>query len=132
ALIAASRMRDDELLETIRRRRREIEDLRQRFAEANAAREILEERPDDPQANQQLGSYLLFARDNWKEGLPLLAKSGDEQLRTLAERELKNIRSPEALVALGDAWYDLSESHSGRERNDYRHRAAAWYRQAAE
>lgn len=132
ASIAATRMRDADLLDEVRERRRELEDLKLRSAEAMAARAVLEETPDDPQANQTLGSYLLFARGDWRQGLPLLAKCGDEELQSLAERELANVRTPESLVALGDAWYELSESRTGRQHIDYRRRAAAWYRQAVE
>ena len=88
--------------------------------------------------NFVMGRYLCFFDGKWQQGLPLLAQSNDDVLRTLAQRELGlEDLSAEALLpeqlALADAWSALS----GEEANPsivaaMRSRAAQWYRAAAE
>ncbi|MBI3877243.1 MAG: hypothetical protein HY300_15015, partial [Verrucomicrobia bacterium] len=40
--------------------------------------------PDDPGANLAVGQFLCFVKGDWESGLPLLAKSDDNVLKTLA------------------------------------------------
>ena len=59
------------------------------FGTTVRADEKLKTNPDDPQANLALGRYRCFAKGDWEAGLPLLAKSGDAALASLAKKALE-------------------------------------------
>jgi hypothetical protein len=69
----------------------------------------------------------------WQAGLPHLAKSSDQRLRRLAEREATPPLGPDGL-SLADAWWDLAaerdDPKNELEIKAMRIRAAYWYRQA--
>jgi hypothetical protein len=101
-----------------------LDDQRQ----ADAARETLKTDADDPAANEALGRALCFYEDDWRNGLPHLAKAADEQLRNLAAGELERPRAAAEQTALADAWLKLGQETPGRAGDAMRRRALERYR----
>ncbi len=109
--------------------RRQFEDFKPRYEAFVQAGKQLQTKPDDPEANLTYGSYLCFAKNEWPAGLRHLAKGKDPTLKALAEAELSAPRQPLEILALGDKWWQASESVSNATLKEaYRTRAAYWYR----
>lgn len=95
------------------------------------ARERLATEPDNPKANLTQGKWLCLIRDQWPQGLPLLAKGDSGELKAAATAELAGATSsvPE-LVKRADLWYDAIDAVEEPFRRAVRHRALRWYEQA--
>ena len=90
--------------------------------------EVLKSDPDNGKANASVGAWLCFREHDWQTGLPLLAKSKDEQLKLLAETDLAAVAGlAEQMASAGDAWWDAGEKLPDGLRDVYRQRAAHWY-----
>ncbi len=101
------------------------------YQEFRQAEKKLASEPRDPAANLTVGRWLCFQRDDYKAGLPFLAKGGDAELAALARRE---IDSPPITAgdkaALADAWWDLGEKAKSEQRVCLCLHAADLYREA--
>ncbi|MDZ7615416.1 MAG: formylglycine-generating enzyme family protein, partial [Patescibacteria group bacterium] len=88
-------------------RRREVQELRKRWEEVQAALAALTSSPDDEAAHSVVGAWCWFVRNDWDRALPHLAKGSDPALRKLADRELNSPpENPVAQVELADAWWE--------------------------
>lgn len=104
-----------------------ISGLREAFELAKPAREILKVNINDETANLAWGRYVCFAKGDWSNGLPLLARSSDEKLASLASREIERPRELQPLVQLGDDWWAVAEEEKDPVRTTIRERAVdAW------
>ena len=100
-------------------------------AQFNAAQPTLVRAPDDPSANLAVGTYYSGLKNDWKKGLPFLAKGDDPDLKVLAERELKSPpNSVEEQVALADAWWDAGQGAEGTKKGAMIHRSEYWCKKA--
>ena len=110
-----------------------IKQIQKRLPAVEAAHSALAASPDDPEANLTVGRFECFMKQAWQAGLPHLAKSSDQRLRRLAEREATPPLGPDGL-SLADAWWDLAaerdDPKNELEIKAMRVRAAYWYRQA--
>ena len=90
------------------------------------------EASDPAEGHLELGRFFCIVRDDWREGLPLLAKGSNASLRELAKRDLATPRDAKAQRDLGAAWLELAdrESTPPRTRHAYRARAQHWYETA--
>jgi formylglycine-generating enzyme required for sulfatase activity len=96
-----------------------------------AARVRLKTSPDDPQSCLTVGRWYCFQQGNWDEGLKLLAKGSDPDLKSLAAEELASKPgTDEQRVARGDAWWNLAEKAAGKAKEAMRRRAGQWYQEA--
>lgn len=77
-----------------------------------AALRILQE-PADADARLAVGRYLCFTKGDWSTGLPMLARSSDETLRTLAKADLRTRGDQHARIAVADGWRDLAKTSEG-------------------
>jgi hypothetical protein len=100
---------DKNLLVVVNRRAVEVESIRLAHERILPALTKLESQPDDPAANLAVGSFKCFSLGNWAEGLPLLAKSSDANLKTLAAKELTGPKTADDVLALADGWWNISE-----------------------
>ena len=106
---------------------RRVNTLRDAFELAKPAREILKVNPEDATANLAWGRYLCFYKGDWLTGLPLLAKSSNAALSSLAKREVEQPRDLEPLLQLGDDWWAIAEDEKDPVKSTIRERAAdAW------
>jgi formylglycine-generating enzyme required for sulfatase activity len=108
-----------------------LQQARREYEAIRAAQERLKTAPDDPDACLAVGRWHCFSRDEWEEGLKLLAKGSDEALKSLAAEELASKPSKaEDKVARGDAWWELADKATGKARSAMRRRAGHWYQEA--
>ncbi len=112
-------------------RRHEIQalhDEHKKFQEALAA---VKKNPNDAEAHTLLGRLYCFARNDWRQGLPHLAKCNDADLATMAKREVDSPPGePNAQIDLADAWWDLAQTRKDKEKEALMLHAGYWYRQA--
>jgi Squalene-hopene cyclase C-terminal domain len=111
----------------MKKRLQELESFQKARVAVAAARETLGKMPDDPEANQVVGKHLCLFEGRWDEGLPLLAKGGKDDLPKTAEQDLTPPADVAAQIAVGDAWWKMSEDSDSRERRWLMERAVAWY-----
>lgn len=104
--------------------------LEKAFSDLQSVRETLKKDPNNPAANLAQGKYLAYAKGNWKQGLPHLAKSDDRRVRQLALTELANPTETDTLVMLGDGWWQEAEGQSGFMRLEVQAHAADLYQRA--
>ena len=122
--------KEPQLVAQATKRISEIERSVASFEAARAAAKVLEQKPDDPEANLTVGKYKCFVKADWEHGLPMLALGSDAGLRAVAAKELEGATSAEAQVAMGDAWWDLAEKEDPSLKEQLQGRAAYWYRKA--
>ena len=126
----AKRGRNYSLLKEVVARMEDLDEIQQAHAEYQKAVARLDESPTDPEANLAAGRYLCLSRGDWDRGIPMLALGDDPALKVPAVKELVGADSPDAQVALGDAWWDAAQSKEGRERDSLLLRAGHWYERA--
>ncbi len=92
----------------------------------------LAESPNDPQANLELGQLLCFTAGNWKDGLPMLAKSLDAKLVAAASADLQADGNDDwsLAVRVGDFWWDWAASQKPDLQAAAESRASAFYSRA--
>jgi WD40 repeat protein len=121
---AAAIVRDPELQRTANSLLGRVELLHKEYEAIRASVRVLEKTADDPEANQTVGAFLCFFKQEWEKGLPLLAKAGDAALAAAAQQELAKPADRGDQVALGDTWAELARKHpnhrGGMERRAYR------------
>ncbi len=109
----AVKAHDDPLANQARVRLKELDAELARWKAAQQARATLSQAADDLAANLVLGKYLCFSRGEWSQGLPLLVKSNDSALKSLAEQEVQAPpASAEQRMKLADGWYRLGQSET--------------------
>jgi hypothetical protein len=89
------------------------------------------EDPSNVRAGASFGMFLCMIKGDWEHGLPLLTKSGPAALQEVARLDIAGARTNTARIAVGDAWWNLSEvARTGAYRQAARDRAVYWYEQA--
>jgi hypothetical protein len=126
----ARKVKDDDLVTALQNRGKEIRDMRAEYIKLKTARETLATSPDDAEAALLVGKHLCLVKNQWDEGLPLLAKSTDEVWKKLAEQEQTKPRDPDPQVDLGDLWWTESEKDKSGMKSGMQRRAAFWYTKA--
>jgi hypothetical protein len=91
--------------------------------------DTLRHQPDNPEASAEVGTFLCLVKNDWRDGLPMLARCNKPALRAVAETELRSPPDPTSQIALGDSWWNLAR------RNEVpaprgRLRARTWYLKA--
>lgn len=111
--------------------RQRIDELRRVYPQVEAARQRLQELNTDPMASEQLGRWLVFVREEWDKGLPLLARGTDTTLATLASDELSlDVSKPAEQIALADQWREHVSKLRTVERDAALRRALFHYQTA--
>jgi len=112
-------------------RRKRVQQLQKQYEEFQKALEALKANPQDPEANRTAGSWYCLVKDDWKAGLPHLAKGSDALLKSLADRELSSPpAAPEDQLTLADAWWEGAAERRGEEKAAMLRCAGHWYEQA--
>ena len=113
ALLASKKARRPDAGRVVTDELKRLRSLAAAKSRAAEAAQRLKEEPDDPQANYELGAYLCFHRDDWHNGLPLLARGGDEAFRDLAARELADAGTVDERIELAERWMSLGRRKGG-------------------
>jgi hypothetical protein len=91
---------------------------------------VLAGHPNDPDANLAVGKYDCFVRGDWGDGLPMLTKSNDPQLKQIAALDMGNPDKPSVQADVGDQWCDYATAQSIK-GNQIQLRAYFWFQKAA-
>lgn len=97
---------------------------------ALAALKILDGNMADPAANLNVGRYLCFNREMWDMGIPYLAASSDEKLKSLAEAEVVKPTDALAEADIGDGWWDIAAKEQEPKKGSIKRHAGVLYREA--
>src|SRR5262249_11506693 len=131
ASTAAKKTQNVALATRVAARNKEVVALTKAHEALKGASDTLRQQPDEPGANLVLGKFTCFAKGDWKKGLPMLVKGSDENLNTLAEKDLAKPTDGGERVSVGDGWWELAETEVVKARKaKIRQRAAYWYRLA--
>ncbi len=130
ATAAARKTRDLATIRQINLRRRDFETMETKYAATKEALDVLATDPNNAEANLTAGRWYCFVKDNWKKGLPYLARSSDAPLAVLAKQDLAVPKTAKAQVALADDWWDLAEKQGEDAKSQLQSRAEKWYREA--
>jgi hypothetical protein len=126
----ALRAHDNPLLKQVNQHKKEVEAIRKAFAEVQPLAERLGTQPDDAEANYRVGRYSAAVKNDWKKGLPMLAKGSDASWRKLAQQEQASPAAADGQLALADGWWEAAQSASDAEKNGLLLHAGTWYRKA--
>ncbi|KAA5540982.1 DUF1559 domain-containing protein [Roseiconus nitratireducens] len=88
--------------------------------------------PDNVAAGAAFGRFLCFIKGDWQTGLPLIAAADGGDLAEVARMDLRGARRASDQVAIGDAWWELSERAAGAYGQGAQDRAVLWYEKALE
>lgn len=130
AVLLAGKAKNLKLRETAKAKTDEYLLQKQSAQTAEQFRDELSKNPDDPVANEGLGKYLCFVKDDWPTGLTHLVKSENQLLRSAAEMEQAEHESSTKMNELGDAWWELAKNSTGSDKSAANRRAQYWYLQA--
>ena len=103
-----------------------VRDYCRRQTQRQQAEAKLKANPGDGDSHLVVGCCYYFD-DDWKNGLPHLAKGSDSQLRQLAEQDLLSPKESAAQLKLADGWWSLGEARQGEEADALLLRAGYWY-----
>lgn len=91
------------------------------------ARKKLETNEQDADANDVVGRYLCFVRQDWDQGLQHLSKGSGLELKAIALKDIATEGDTDAQSATADAWWKLADSKKGDEKQQILPRVAYWY-----
>jgi hypothetical protein len=109
---------------------KETKTLSDGFAAIQPALKTIEEKPEDAEANQKLGEFYCFVKEDWDTGLPHLAAGSDARTKSLAEKELAQPATSKDQNALATAWATYAEVVPSPQRPIPRRRARYWWQLA--
>ena len=130
AVLLAGKAKNLKLRETAKAKTDEYLLQKQSADMAEQFRESLRKNPNDSVANEGLGKYLCFVKDDWPTGLPHLVKSENPLLRSAAELEQSEPDSSTKMNELGDCWWELAKKFTGNDKMGANRHAQYWYLQA--
>ena len=117
--------------------RTDLAELKKLADKLPTARQTLENKTDDPAANDTVGRFEIMVKGNWNAGLPLLAKSSDTAIKQASEQDLKLVAaqspaSPDEADAISQRWWELSQKQAlPRLKQQFKLRAGQWAEYAA-
>ena len=91
------------------------------------ALDTLKTLPDDGAANEVVGRWHYFHRQDLKTGLPFLAKAVNPDLKAAAREDLDGPRSFAAQLNVAKLWMAIAKSGPAEARDGALARAASWY-----
>lgn len=111
-------------------RTRELETLKAEYEKIKKVLAGLQDKPDNPDANLDVGKYFCLQKGKWDRGLPHLAKSNELKYKDAAERDLANPKDPSVQIEVGESWLALAEKEKEPAKKQARWRARFWFEQA--
>lgn len=99
-----------ELIKQIGDLRKRVADEKKSLQSVTEARSALSLNPDNGPANETLGKYLCFTKDDWESGIPHLAKGPDGKLTTVAREDQARPADGASRMTLADSWWEFAKS----------------------
>jgi hypothetical protein len=130
ALVAARKTRDGKLVKQVTLRDQDVAEIEKQYEAVEAALQVAQKNPNDPEANLTIGKYECFVKGDWQGGLDFLGHGNDEALKKLAMMEAGSPTSAEEQTALADGWWKAAQGETERGRHNIRRRAGHWYLKA--
>jgi serine protease Do len=130
AVAAARKGRDAKLSKRIADRGRQFKALQEVYSTVRPALETLKTSPADAEANLLVGRFQCFFKEQWQDGLLLLAKGSDPALKDLARKELAGPDAPDAQLAIADGWYEQADRQPAEVKDRVALHASGWYEKA--
>ncbi len=125
---AARKSKDAELVKQLTDRSKVLAADKKQWDTVEAAKATLEKSPDDAAAHLVLGRYYAFVKGDWAVGFNHLAKSNDSVLKELGAKSVAVSNEPDALVIVGDAWWDSADKPAlSKDKENLRTAAGYWY-----
>lgn len=116
----------------LQQRLKEVAELRLAHDRFLLQRDKLKTAPNDPVANLAVGGYYAYVKNQWEEALPYLQKGNNALVKRAIAAEEAHPKTPDQLIAAGDAWWDAGEKEpaSAPGRGAMRRHAASFYGEA--
>jgi hypothetical protein len=126
---SAGKARRAGLPEKVEARAAEVVAAKAEFPPVKEALEVLARDSEDAEANLKVGRFRVVHQDNWDEGLPLLARSGNAGMKALAAKDLAAPAEATSRKELADAWWAAAEKEKDKSpgRRACMRRAYHWY-----
>ena len=115
--------------DSVRTRQRAVIATERGAPEASAIGKLLMD-PADAPANLAAGRFFCFELGKWEEGIPMLARGGDQELTTIAGMEMVKPDGWMQQVELGDRWHAAGKKSHGERKRAMLARSFHWYSQA--
>ena len=107
---AAEAARDRKQTKEWDKRIEHLSKRQEQFIQVQEATKTLATSPEDPDAHQIVGEYLIFHKSDWEKGLPHLAKGSDPKLKAVANAEKTEATDAKSLTAIGDGYWDILQT----------------------
>jgi len=105
--------------------------LRRKWKDLRRTREQLESNPADGTAHRKMGAFYCFAKEDWKRGIPHLARGSDSELRQIAQLELNRPSDAAVRFHLGKKWLEAADAaRDTKDARVMRLRARYWFLKA--
>lgn len=85
---------------------------------------------EDPEASLLLGRYLCILRQDWSNGVSVLAQSGDNEFRLVALAESQRPKTSDKQLELANSWFEMAPHANAGERVVINALALKWYQAA--
>lgn len=128
---AAARLAGDEnLRQSIVTAGGNLRELARLEEEANQAHQILQQDPGNAEAKFIWGRYLYLVRNDFAQGLPLLAQGDNRLYRQMATAESAVPKDAAGRKQVGDLWWEIQQNEVPALRQRAMRRVMNWYNQA--
>ncbi len=117
------------LIAAAERTAEELAAMRPEVTAYKAALDRLAKDPNDAEANLKVGRFRCIHQDAWEEGLPLLAKGTNPDLKALALKDLAEPAETVLRKEVGNGWWDAArrERDKSPAQRAFVLRACHWY-----
>jgi S1-C subfamily serine protease len=130
AYAVARKTEDKALIAQTAERGKAFKEIQKSFEDFQRALATLKDDPKNAAASTLAGKYYCFVKDDWKQGLPLLAQGDDTALAGCAAKELAAPTEGTASFDLAETWDDLADKQQGVRNVRLKLHARTWYQKA--
>ena len=124
AVAGAKRCENGALLGQTTARAASLGTLAMAYAQLDKPLAILQQKPDDPEANLAVGRFYCLKAGQWSTGLKYLAAGSDAKLSAAAKADLQGADP----LSIAEQWQALADRENPADKRYLRLRAAQWYR----
>jgi len=128
---AARKAKNTALANQVQAQGKELAEAGKEYALVKADAETLRTQPDSAAANYRWGRFVCLFRDNWSEGLPLVAKGNNAAWKALAVKEQADPKAASERVDLAKGWLAQAAHEKGTARKHLLRHAKKLFEQAA-